>query len=190
MDEMVLAMLRRVKSLEPLIPTFVWSQKECNVTQWWNNDLVAWGCPLEAIYLKWLYWNSSNIVIIDHNPGQVSCNPRTNIIVVSSFYHAQLTKVGDDNLFLKTSLWPQLTGLFGSTDMVDFETQYPQLRLQEPETVDEESYKNKNISGDLQPIQGEGTYGPIGPICMMSPYLGLNSLFDFVFCFICIPDER
>jgi hypothetical protein len=104
MDEMVPALLGRVRSLEPLIPAFIWSQKECDITQWWNNDPVAWGCPLEAVYRKWPHWNSSNIVIIDHNPSRVSYNPRANVIVVSPFYHAQLTKVGDDNLFLKTSL--------------------------------------------------------------------------------------
>jgi hypothetical protein len=52
MDEMVPALLKRVKSAEPLVSAFVWSQKECDKTQWWNNDLVVWGCPLEAIYRK------------------------------------------------------------------------------------------------------------------------------------------
>jgi hypothetical protein len=189
MDEMEPALLGRVRSPEPLVPAFVWSQKECDVAQWWNNDPVAWGCPLEAVYRKWPYWNSSNTVIIDHNPSRVSCNPCANVIV-SPFYHAQLTKVGDDNLFLKTSLWPQLSGLFTSTDMVDFETHYPKLRLQELETIDEESYKNKNISGDLQSVQGKGTYGPIRPTCMMSPHLALNSMFDFVNSFMCRPNER
>jgi hypothetical protein len=187
---MVSAMLGRIKSPEPLIPAFVWSQKECDVTQWWNNDPVAWGCPLEAIYRKWPHWNSSNTVIIDHNPGRVSCNLCANVIGVSPFYHAQLTKVGDDNLLLKTSLWPQLSGLFTSADMVDFEAYYPELRLQEPETVDEESYENKTISGNLQSVQDEGTCGPIGSTCMMSLHLGLSSLFDFVFCFMYRPNGR
>jgi hypothetical protein len=190
MDEMVPALLGRVRSPEPLVPAFVWSQKECDVTQWWNNDHVVWGCLLEVVYQKWPHWNSSNTVIIDHNPGQVSCNPRANVIVVSPFYHAQLTKVGDDNLFLKTSLWPQLSGLFALVDMVDFETHYPELRLQEPETIDKESYEDKNIIGDLQSIQGEGTCGPVGPTCMMSPHLALNSLFDFVICCMCRPNGR
>jgi hypothetical protein len=190
MDEMVPTLLGRVRSPEPLVPAFVWSQKECDVTQWWNNDPVAWGCPLEVVYRTWPHSNSSNTVIIDQNPSRVSCNPRANVIVVSPFYHAQLTKVGDDNLFLKTSLWPQLSGLFALVDMVDFETHYPELRLQEQETIDEESYENKNLSCNLQSVQGEGTCRPVGPTCMMSPYLALNSLFDFVICCMYRPNGR
>jgi hypothetical protein len=37
MDEMVLAMLGRVKSREPLQLAFVWFQKECEELQWCNN---------------------------------------------------------------------------------------------------------------------------------------------------------
>jgi hypothetical protein len=126
-------------------------------------------------------------VIIDYNPLRVSCNPRANIIVVTPFYHAQLTKVGDDNYCLKTVLLPQLVGLFGSADMADFETHFPQLRLQEPNIIDQESYENMNITGNLQCLQGEGTCGPSGPTCMMSPHLALKSHFNFVTCCMCSP---
>jgi hypothetical protein len=74
--------------------------------------------------------------------------------------------------------------------MVDFETYYPELRLQELETIDEESYENKNLSGNLQSVQGEGTCGPVGPTCMMFPHLALNSLFDFVICCTCRTNGR
>jgi hypothetical protein len=41
--------------------------------------------------------------------------------------------------------------------MADFETHFLQLRLQEPENLDQESNENKNNSGDLQSLQAEGT---------------------------------
>jgi hypothetical protein len=106
MDEMVHAMLGRVKSRELLQPAFVWSQKECEELQWCNNQLVAWRCPLQAITHKYLQWNTTNTMIIDHKPLRVGCNPHRNVIVVKLFYSADLTKVGDDELYLKTSLWP------------------------------------------------------------------------------------
>jgi hypothetical protein len=50
MDEVIPAMLGRVKCKEPVVPAFVWSMAECEQIQWWNNDLVAWGCPLEIVF--------------------------------------------------------------------------------------------------------------------------------------------
>jgi hypothetical protein len=116
--------------------------------------------------------------------------PCANIIVVTPFYHAQLTKVGDDNQFLKTAVWPQLTGFFGSADKADFEIHFPQLRLHESDILDQEKYEKGYINGDLQSLQGEGTCGPSGPTCMVSPYLASKHLFNFVTCFMCNPSGR
>jgi hypothetical protein len=85
MDEMVPALLGRVKSREPLQLAFVWSQKECKELQWYNNQLVAWRCPLQAITRKYPQWDTTNTVIIDHKSLRVGCNPRRNIIVVKPF---------------------------------------------------------------------------------------------------------
>jgi hypothetical protein len=96
MDEVIPAMLGRVKCKEPVVPAFVWSMAECDEIQWWNNDPVAWGCPLEIVFRKWPQWNLSNTVIIDHNSLRVNCNPRANVIIPTPFYLAQLTKLGED----------------------------------------------------------------------------------------------
>jgi hypothetical protein len=119
-------------------------------------------------------------MIIDHKPLRVGCNPHRNVIVVKPFYSADLTKVGDDELYLKTSLWPQLIGLFGSANMADFEAQFPQMRLPAPDRL-EETRDDRDLSADLQYRQGEGTCGPLGPSCVMSPHLGLNLLSNFLF---------
>jgi hypothetical protein len=136
---------------------------------------------LQAITRKYPQWNTTNTMIIDHKPLRVGCNPHRNVIVVKPFYSADLTKVGDDELYLKTSLWPQLIGLFGSANMADFEAQFPQMRLPAPDRL-EETRDDKDLSADLQCRQGEGTCGPLGPSGVMSPHLGLNLLSNFLLC--------
>jgi hypothetical protein len=145
---------------------------------------VAWGCPLQPITLKYPQWNTTNTVIIDHKLLHVGCNPHRNVIVVKPFYSVDLTKIGDDELYLKTSLWPQLIGFFGSANMADFEAQFPQMRLPAPDRL-EETRDDKDLSADLQCRQGEGTCGPLGPSCVMSPHLGLNLLSNFLLCVMC-----
>jgi hypothetical protein len=132
---------------------------------------------LQAITRKYPQWNTTNTMIIDHKPLRVGCNHHRNVIVVKPFYSADLTKVGDDELYLKTSLWPQLIGLFGSANMADFEAQFPQMRLPAPDRL-EETRDDRDLSADLQYRQGEGTCGP----CVMSPHLGLNLLSNFLLC--------
>jgi hypothetical protein len=88
-------------------------------------------------------------------------------------------------LYLKKTLpWLQLTGLFGSADMADFEARFPQMRLPAPDCL-EETRDDRDLSADLQCHQGEGTCGPLGPSCVMSPHLGLNLLSNFLLCVMC-----
>lgn len=87
-DKVIPAMLGRVKCKELVVPAFVWSMAECDEIQWWNNDLIAWRCPLEIVFRKWPHWNLSNTMIIDHNSLRVNCNPCANVIVPTSFYLA------------------------------------------------------------------------------------------------------
>jgi hypothetical protein len=171
MDEVIPAMLGRVKCKEPVVPAFVWSMAECEQIQWWNNDPVAWGCPLEIVFRKWPQWNLSNIVIIDYNSLCVNCNPRANVIIPTPFYLAQLTKLGEDEQFLKTSMWPQLAGLFGAADMEDFETHFPELRILTPKIPELENHDHENISNVVHSVAGEGTCGPFGSTCEVSPHL-------------------
>jgi hypothetical protein len=176
MDEVIPAMLGRMKCKEPVILAFVWSMAECDEIQWWNNDPVAWGCPLEIVFRKWPHWNLSNTVIIDHNSLRVNCNPHANVIVPTPFYLAQLTKLGEDGQFLKTSLWPQLTGLFGATNMEDFETHFLELRLLIPKIPKLEDHDHENINNVVHSLAGEGTCRSFGSTCEVSPYLPLNLL--------------
>jgi hypothetical protein len=65
--------------------------------------------------------------------------------------------------------------------MADFEARFPQMRLPAPDHL-EETRDDKDLSADLQCRQGEGTCGPLGPSCVMSPHLGLNLLSNFLLC--------
>jgi hypothetical protein len=82
---------------------------------------VAWGCLLESIYRTFPSWNSTNTVFVDHKPARVSCNPEANTIIATPFYVSQLTKLGDDEQFVKTSLWPKLNALLKLADLANFE---------------------------------------------------------------------
>jgi hypothetical protein len=129
---------------------------------------------LEIVLRKWPQWNLSNTVIIDHNSLRVNCNPRANVIIPTPFYLAQLTKLGEDGQFLKTSMWPQLSGLFGTADMEDFETHFLELRILTPEIPELENHDHENISNVVHSVAGEGTSGPFGSTCEVSPHLPLK----------------
>jgi hypothetical protein len=63
---------------------------------------------LDRVYSRWPCWNTSNIVIIDHNLGHVAYNPRANIIIPNAFYVEHLQKLGDDKNYLKSTFLPLL----------------------------------------------------------------------------------
>ena len=107
-------MLERLKCPAAVVPVFVWSQKHYEAIQWSGSDAVAWGYSLQSMWIKFPYSNSSNIMIVDHKPECVRCNPDANVILATPFYDQELTNIGDDSQFLKTSLWPQLQSVFGS----------------------------------------------------------------------------
>ena len=54
MDEVVPAMLDKVKDNEAVVLAFVWSQRNYEVIQWCGNDPVSWRCLLESIYRTFL----------------------------------------------------------------------------------------------------------------------------------------
>jgi hypothetical protein len=179
MDEIVSAMLERVKCPAAIVPAFIWSQKHCEAIQWSDSDVVAWGYPLQSMWKKFPRWNSSNTVIVDHKPQCVNRNPDANVILATPFYVQELTNIGDDGQFLKTSLWPQLRGLFGSAAPADFEKQCPNLRQKEQAQVHYELNYNENISGPDHSLQGEGTCEPPGSTQKLSPHRPLIIITDF-----------
>jgi hypothetical protein len=184
-------MLERVKCPAAIVPAFIWSQKHCEAIQWSDSDVVAWGYPLQSMWKKFPRWNSSNTVIVDHKPQCVNRNPDANVILATPFYVQELTNIGDDGQFLKTSLWPQLRGLFGSAAPADFERQCPNPRQKEQAHAHYEQKDNKNISGPNHSLQGEGTYEPHGSTRKLSPHLPLSIIINFLFLFSpCIVEAR
>lgn len=58
--------------------------------------------------------------------------------------------------------------------MEDFETHFHELRLLTPEIPELENHDHENISNVVHSVAGEGTCGPFGSTCEVSPHLPLN----------------
>jgi hypothetical protein len=108
MDDIVQAMLRRMKEGTTFKPLFVWSGKECEVTRFEDGIPLEWRKPLFKIFWWYPQFNHANTVMIDHKICRLGGNPAANLIISTAFYVADFQKVRDDKAFLKTSLWPQL----------------------------------------------------------------------------------
>jgi hypothetical protein len=103
MDDIVQAMLRRMKEGTTFKPLFGWSGKECEVTRFEDGIPLEWGKPLFKIFWWYSQFNHANTVMIDHKICRLGGNPAANLIIPTTFYVANLQKVGDDKAFLKTS---------------------------------------------------------------------------------------
>ena len=114
------------------------------------------------MWRKFPCWNSSNTVIVDYKLQCISCNLDTNVILATPFYIQELTNIREDGQFLKTLLWPQLRGLFGSAVLADFEKQCSNPRQKGQGHAHYELKHNENISGPDHSLQGEGTCEPPG----------------------------
>jgi hypothetical protein len=108
MADVVPVMLGRVKGQHSCVPCFVWSAQDCEPVHSGKRGQIDGGKPLDRVYSRWLCWNASNTVIVDHNLGHIACNPRANIITPNAFYVEHLQKLGDDKNYLKSTLWPLL----------------------------------------------------------------------------------
>ena len=53
MEELVPAMLRRVKESRNLVPLFVWSQRECQPIEFEGGAPTVWGKPLQRVFDEW-----------------------------------------------------------------------------------------------------------------------------------------
>jgi hypothetical protein len=112
MDDIIPAMLGRMKEGTTFKPLFVWSRKECKVTKFEDGIPLEWGKPLQKVFWRYPEFNHANTVMIDHKICRLGGNPATNLIIPTAFYVVELQKVGDDKAFMKTSLWPQLQTLY------------------------------------------------------------------------------
>jgi hypothetical protein len=108
MGEIVPVMLARMKHGGNFNPVFVWSGKECEVTQFEDGIPVAWRKPLQKVFWRYPDFSYSNTVMVDHNITRLGGIPSANLVIPTLFYVAELQKLGDDKAFLKGSLWPHL----------------------------------------------------------------------------------
>jgi hypothetical protein len=99
--------------------------------------------------------------MIDYNNSRLSGNPYGNLIVPTAFYVAKFQKVGDDNAFLKASLWPQLQRLYGSRDVEHFWEQFPESEVL-PTVPLLNLIDTSAPSTTSATVEGEGTCGTLG----------------------------
>ena len=172
MEDMVLVMLGRLRGEEDHIPCFVWSGQECEPVECWDVGTFAGGKSLERFYKRWPCWNASNTIIIDYNFGCMACNPRSNIIILCSFYVEQLKKLADDKNYLKSRLWPMLQGLFDAANVQEFNREFPHS-VDIPDTTIVENCKEISASQSHNRLQGRGTHGPqfILSSCLLTLHL-------------------
>jgi hypothetical protein len=116
MEDVVASMMRRFNGLGSHKPVFLWSAKECEEASE-NIGVSKWKKPLAKVWAMWPEWNEGNTFIIDHHRAMVDCNPEANIIIPPTFYVEDITKIADDNNYLRCGLWPILQGLVGSVDV-------------------------------------------------------------------------
>jgi hypothetical protein len=120
----------------------------------------------ERVYKTWPFWNALNNLIIDHNMSRVACNPKSNIILILSFYVEKLEKLEDDNNYLNSAVWPMLEAFIISVDVEDFHYTFPHSVL-EPENPKNAKLK-RALANDIQTFMaGEGTNGPSGSCCKL-----------------------
>jgi hypothetical protein len=141
---------------------FVWSGRQCAPIAYDDGTPSEWGKPLEKVFQQYPCWSHSNTVIIDHKAQRVGSNPSANVIILTPFYVEKMERLGEDQNFLKSSLWPLLQGLFGSTNVADFRSHFP-LSFHSPNAPVHRLYEKEETSGFIEELEGEGTYGPLGP---------------------------
>ena len=116
MEDVVASMMRRFNGLGSHKPVFIWSAKECEEASE-NIGVSKWKKPLAKVWAMWPEWNEGNTIIINHHRAMVDCNPAANIIMPPAFYVEDITKLADDNNYLRFGLWPILKGVVGSVDV-------------------------------------------------------------------------
>ena len=170
MDDIIPAMMKTLKPGLHFSPLFVWAGKDCEATEYEGTTPIAWGKSLRKFYNLWPRFNASNTLLIENKLSQVACNPPANVVISKPFYVAQMTKLVDDNNYLKDTLWPMLEALFDSTDMSHFRSRFCG-------NVDSRATEVHHICDDRTSVddsvlvEGEGTCEPQGFNAIMAPHL-------------------
>jgi hypothetical protein len=183
MGDIVPAMLWKVEGDKKCMPLFVWSQQEYEPIEFKDGAPTLWGKPLRRVFDQWPQWNNSNTVIIDHKLDRVGCNHGNNVIVTKPFYIADLEKLGDDRLHLKTTVWPLLQKLASSEDVRKFRKQF-RKDMAAVGITQTQLTKSGTEAEFVAELQGEGTCGPTSSYCKLSPHLAFNVTSDCAICYV------
>jgi hypothetical protein len=90
MDDVVPAMLGKLREGSTFKPAFVWSAKECEVTKFEDGIPIEWGKPLPKVFWRYPRFNYLNSVMIDHKVCRAGGNPTANLIIPTAFYVAEI----------------------------------------------------------------------------------------------------
>ena len=173
MKEIVPAMLPKVNENRNFVPLFVWSQWEYEPIQFEGGAPTVWGKPLWRVFDQWSRWYNSNTLIIDHKLERVGYNRSANAILTRPFYVADMEKLGDNMLHLKSSVWPLLEKFSQSKDVPKFCKKYCRDMADAGITVTQRT--ETKAEGDVAgAVQGEGTYEPRGSYGSLSPCLAFR----------------
>ena len=156
MEEIVPALLGRIKDSKNYAPLFTSSTKEYEVTAFEDGVLVTWGKSLGKVFRSYPHFNLSDTVIVDHKSCRLRRNPIGNLIIPTAFYVEDIKKLGDDKGFLKGYLWPLLQGLSGCKYITNFQTQYPNNVL-DPSVKIQKLCESEATFASTGTIEGEGT---------------------------------
>ena len=159
MDDIIPAMMERQKTGPHFCPLFVWAGKDCEATDYEGTTPIAWGKPLKKVYSMWPRFSPSNTLVIESKLCRVACNPPANVVLSKPFYLAQMTKLADDNNYLKDILWPMLQQLADSEDISHFRSRCrASVHMKEPS--DHQICDDEASIDDLVTVEGEGTCEP------------------------------
>jgi hypothetical protein len=100
-------------------------------------------------------------MIIDHKPYRVACNPPVNVITPSPFYVEDLQKIGDDQMYLKSTLWAGFQRLLAYSIVTEFILTPPSNVAKTTLNLPCVQEIGKTAVIGLQ-LQGEGTCEPCG----------------------------
>jgi len=81
-----------------------------------------------------------------------------------------LAKVGDDNNYLKSTLWPMLEALYVAKRVTEFQS-WTAAVVEKKATKGPEFTKKSESDDSLESVEGEGTCEPRGSTPLMSPHL-------------------
>jgi hypothetical protein len=160
-QEIVPAMLAATEVDVEYAPLFVWSGIESEPVDFHDGTPIAWGKPLERVFQRWPCWNHSNTMIIDHKPCRVAYNPPVNFITPSPFYVEDLQKIGDDQMYLKSTLWAGLQRLLAYSIVTEFILPPPSNVAKTTLNLPCVQETGETAVIGLQ-LQGEGTCEPCG----------------------------